>query len=97
MHFLQIVLPILSASILGLIQVAYANLSIHDELFIPDAVLHITSQEEKQSCVPSKEILVANGTSPGPKLRFLEGQTVWIRVYNDIADQNLTMVSPVAP
>ena len=32
------------------------------------------------------------GTSPGPELRFQEGQTKWVRVYNDMDDQNLTMV-----
>jgi len=33
------------------------------------------------------------GTFPGPELRFQEGQTRWIRVYNDMGDKNLTMVS----
>ncbi|KAH8654950.1 Cupredoxin [Tricladium varicosporioides] len=91
MLFFQKFVPIVSASITGLIQVAYANTVVHDKNFSPDAILHVTSGEKKQSCVPTKEILLINGVSPGPKLRFTEGDTVWIRVYNDIHDQNLTM------
>lgn len=94
MLFRRAILPILSTSLVGLIRLAYAELSIHDDLFIPDAILHVTEGERKQSCVPSKDILLVNGTSPGPKLRFTEGKTVWIRVFNDIPNQNLTMVSP---
>lgn len=89
---LQTSLPLLFVFIVGLIKAAYANIVIHDESFIPDAILHISSGERKQSCVPVKEILLVNGTSPGPELRFTEGETVWIRVYNDMVDQNLTMV-----
>ena len=96
MRLLQKLLPLLFASILGLIKVAYTNgLVVHDENFVPDAILHVSSGETKQSCVPSKEILLVNGTSPGPELRFKEGKTVWIRVYNDIPNENLTMVSLV--
>jgi FtsP/CotA-like multicopper oxidase with cupredoxin domain len=86
-------LILLLALIVGLVQITYADTVIHDEAFIPDAILHVSEKLVKQSCVPEKDILVVNGTSPGPKLEFTEGQTVWIRVYNDVADQNLTMVS----
>jgi hypothetical protein len=87
-------LPLLSASILGLVKLAYADgIVVHDENFIPDAILHVSSGEIKQSCVASKETLLVNGTSPGPELRFTEGKTIWIRVYNDLAHENLTMVS----
>jgi len=65
---------------------------VHDGHFTPDAILRVTEEERKQSCVPLKHILVVNGTSPGPRLSFDEGKTVWIRVYNDVHDQNLTMV-----
>jgi L-ascorbate oxidase len=64
----------------------------HDETFVPDAILRITAQNTTQSCMPSKSIVLVNGTSPGPELRLLEGKTYWIRVYNDMADTNLTMV-----
>ena len=33
------------------------------------------------------------GTAPGPKITLTEGQTSWIRVYNDMEQQNLTVVS----
>jgi hypothetical protein len=75
-------------------KVAYADGTVvHDENFVPDAILRVSSGETKQSCVPSKEILLVNGTSPGPELRFKEGKTVWIRVYNDVTNENLTMAS----
>ncbi|RDL36125.1 Cupredoxin [Venustampulla echinocandica] len=89
MRFLQASLTVISVFTAGLVGVTSAVT--HDEHFVPDAVLRVTEEERKQSCVPSKEILVVNGTSPGPSLRFTEGETVWIRVYNDIPHQNLTM------
>jgi len=66
----------------------------HDETFIPDAVLIYTTENITQtSCVAEKATVLINGTSPGPELRVKEGQTAWIRVYNNIADQNVTVVS----
>lgn len=92
MLFFQTLLPLISALCIGLIKVTYATLVTHDESFVPDAILRVTEEETKQSCVPEKNILLVNGTSPGPELRFKENQTIWIRVYNDVHDQNLTMV-----
>jgi len=92
MLFLQRISPFLFTLIAALIKFTYADTVVHDASFIPDAVLHITTGERKQSCVPVKEIVLVNGLSPGPELRFTEGKTVWIRVYNDIHDQNITMV-----
>lgn len=63
----------------------------HDKNFIPDAVIRISEQNLTQSCLPLKPVLVLNGTSPGPELRFMEGGTYWIRVYNDIAHSNATI------
>jgi hypothetical protein len=85
MRFFNIFHPLLSVLAAGLVGVASAD-------FIPDAVLRVTEEERKEPCVPWKDLLVVNGTSPGPLLRFTEGKTVWIRVYNDISHQNLTMV-----
>lgn len=65
----------------------------HDGTFTPDAVLRVTSRNLTQSCLPEKLTVVVNGTSPGPALRLQEGRTTWIRVYNDMAHDNLTMVS----
>ncbi|KFY73696.1 hypothetical protein V499_06224 [Pseudogymnoascus sp. VKM F-103] len=86
MRFFLPFIPVLAAGLIGV-----AATTTHGADFIPDAVLRVTEETRKQSCVPEKDILVVNGTSPGPALRFTEGQTVWIRVYNDIATQNLTM------
>lgn len=90
MHFLKASLQFIPIPVAGLFGVA--NAVTHDDTFIPDAVLRVTEEKRKQSCVPEKDILVVNGTSPGPVLRFEEGKTLWIRVYNDIPAQNLTMV-----
>jgi L-ascorbate oxidase len=76
-------------SILGTV---FATTQCHDETFVPDAVLRITASNISQSCLPPKNVVLVNGTSPGPELRLLEGNTYWIRVYNDVSDQNLTMV-----
>jgi hypothetical protein len=68
------------------------DLQVHNASFVPDAILWITQQNISQSCVPAKPTVIVNGTSPGPELRFLEGKTYWIRVYNDMQQDNLTMV-----
>jgi len=78
--------------LLTLVGVVSASTHRHDESFVPDAFLRITAETITQSCLPSKSVVLVNGTSPGPELRLLEGKTYWIRVYNDIPDQNLTMV-----
>ena len=82
----------LSFLLLALVAIVTASRHCHDETFVPDAVLRITAENRTQSCLPSKSIVLVNGTSPGPELRLLEGKTYWIRVYNDMPDQNLTMV-----
>ncbi len=64
----------------------------HDDTFVPDAVLRVTAQNKTTSCLPSKSTVLVNGTAPGPELRLVEGQTYWIRVYNDMPSANLTMV-----
>lgn len=89
MRFLQ---ASLLAAAAGLIGVTSAKTVTHDAKFVPDEVLVVTEEMTKQSCVPEKETLLVNGTTPGPTLRFTEGKTVWIRVYNNIPHQNLTMV-----
>lgn len=33
----------------------------------------------------------ASGTSPGPLLRFTEGEHYWVRVYNDMEHENTTI------
>lgn len=39
-----------------------------------------------------RDSVVVNGTSPGPEIRLKPEQTTWIRVYNDMDNENLTMV-----
>jgi hypothetical protein len=87
------ILHLLFALIGWVIQFSYGDTVVHDESFTPDGILHVTTGVQHQACVPDKTILLVNGTSPGPELRFTEGETVWIRVYNDMDDHNLTMVS----
>jgi L-ascorbate oxidase len=82
----------LSTAILFCVGVNAGELCTHDDSFIPDAVLRVTAANYSQSCYPSKHTVLVNGTSPGPELRLTEGQTYWIRVYNDMLDANLTMV-----
>lgn len=68
------------------------QLEVHGEDFIPDAVLVVTEAVQSQPCVPDKPVILINGTSPGPELRLLEGDVYWIRVYNNMQDQNVTIV-----
>lgn len=65
---------------------------VHDAAFVPDEVFIITEQNMTIGCGQQSAVAV-NGTSPGPVLRLKEGQTTWIRVYNNMADKNFTMVS----
>ena len=64
----------------------------HDANFVPDFVLRVTYEDVSIGCQTRKSALV-NGSLPGPELRLIPGKTSWIRVYNDIPDQNTTMVS----
>lgn len=70
-----------------------AGTTVHDDSFKPDAVLHVTAQNIKLGGIQRFTTLV-NGSVPGPELRIPEGEVAWIRVYNDMEDANLTMVSP---
>ncbi|KAL7791926.1 multicopper oxidase domain-containing protein [Trichoderma ceciliae] len=63
---------------------------VHDRSFIPDRVLRVTRKEIGVGGIRRYTTLV-NETLPGPELHIPEGQVVWIRVYNDMTDANLTM------
>lgn len=71
---------------------ASAETICHDDGFVPDAVLRVTQRTYTSSCITKSNVVLVNGSSPGPELRLVEGKTYWIRVYNDMDDQNLTMV-----
>jgi L-ascorbate oxidase len=73
-----------------LVYQTHASFTIHDGSFKPDYVLRATAQNITINC-ESRYSVIISGSSPGPTLYFLEGKTTWVRVYNDIADQNLTV------
>jgi FtsP/CotA-like multicopper oxidase with cupredoxin domain len=62
----------------------------HDATFQPDIILHATAQNISIDC-QSRYSVIINGSSPGPTLYLKEGLRTWIRVYNDIKDDNLTV------
>ncbi|KAH6617183.1 Cupredoxin [Chaetomium tenue] len=74
----------------GSLAAVFAETVVHDDQFQPDHILRIAVAEVPSAC-ESRESVVVNGTSPGPAVRLLPGARTWIRVYNDIPDQNLTM------
>ncbi|KAK0671935.1 putative L-ascorbate oxidase [Cercophora samala] len=69
---------------------ALAEMVTHDNGFHPDHILRVSVAQVPLSC-ESRTDIVVNGTSPGPALHILPGTSSWIRVYNDMPDQNLTM------
>ncbi|KAF5626146.1 L-ascorbate oxidase [Fusarium sp. NRRL 52700] len=77
-------------AVLPLLVLASAKSKVHDQTFTPDYVLEATLKDIKINCV-SRQSVVFNGTFPGPTLYLKEEQTVWIRVYNRVPDQNLTV------
>jgi L-ascorbate oxidase len=72
---------------------AFALTVRHDATFTPDHILRVTNENIDIACDSHLSVIV-NGTTPGPALRLAPGTASWIRVYNDVEDQNLTMVCP---
>jgi hypothetical protein len=64
----------------------------HGASFTPDFILRVTEEPFTQSCITKQDVILINGTSPGPELRLKEGNIYWIRVFNDLENKNLTMV-----
>lgn len=56
----------------------------------PNTVLVISKDSIHGDCTIRPSITI-NGTSPGPELRFKEGQKIWIRVINQLLDHNTTL------
>lgn len=56
----------------------------------PDAVLVVDDSDIAPDCTVRRSI-VFNGTSPGPLLRFKEGDRVWVRVLNNRDSDNTTV------
>jgi hypothetical protein len=76
----------------GWLATVFAGTVVHDDQFQPDHVLRVAVTQVPSAC-ETRDSVVVNGTSPGPAIHLLPGARTWIRVYNDIPDQNLTMVS----
>ncbi|KAM0427435.1 hypothetical protein ACHAQK_012032 [Fusarium lateritium] len=77
-------------SLLPLLALASAKSRVHDKGFTPDYVLEATLDDIKVNCI-SRSSVTFNGTYPGPTLYLREEQTTWIRVYNRIPDNNVTV------
>ncbi|KAG0146407.1 hypothetical protein CROQUDRAFT_671167 [Cronartium quercuum f. sp. fusiforme G11] len=56
----------------------------------PTVVL-VVSQNNVQSDCTIRPSVTVNNTTPGPELRFKEGEKVWIRVINQLTDHNTTI------
>ncbi|KAK5072112.1 hypothetical protein LTR64_004110 [Lithohypha guttulata] len=56
----------------------------------PDYKLVATAENTTINCL-SRYSVIFNGTIPGPPLHMKENYTTWVRVYNNIEDQNLTV------
>ncbi|KAF2731143.1 L-ascorbate oxidase [Polyplosphaeria fusca] len=67
-----------------------AALKRHDASFEPTYVLYATAGNVTIDCQSRYSVLL-NGTTPGPPLYLEEGKTSWIRVYNEIPHNNLTV------
>ncbi|RAH83160.1 putative multi-copper oxidase [Aspergillus japonicus CBS 114.51] len=67
-----------------------AHLTRHDESFSPDYILRVTEDTVPIACRTRYSALV-NGSIPGPTLYLRENQTTWVRVYNDMLSNNLTI------
>jgi hypothetical protein len=57
----------------------------------PDYELVATAQNITINC-QERYSVIFNGTTPGLPLYMRENYTTWVRVYNRIQDQNLTVV-----
>jgi FtsP/CotA-like multicopper oxidase with cupredoxin domain len=82
-----------SATLLvGLAAAVQGLLVRHDHSFQPDYILRVSAENYTEACMDRYSVLV-NGSLPGPEIRLREGETSWIRVYNDMSDANTTIVS----
>ncbi|KAH9812543.1 Cupredoxin [Melampsora americana] len=58
--------------------------------YTPNVILVISQTDVQADCTIRPSVTV-NGTSPGPELRFKEGEKVWIRVINSLTEHNSTI------
>lgn len=88
----QIWVRLIAVSLLGLVTARPADWQPWTSDYTPDYVLSATAKNVTINCL-SRYSVVFNDTLPGPPLHLKENYTTWVRVYNNIADQNLTVVS----
>ncbi|KAK2591095.1 hypothetical protein QQS21_011229 [Conoideocrella luteorostrata] len=62
----------------------------HGDSFAPDIVLSVTREDISIGGMYRQTALI-NNSLPAPTLRIPEQKVVWIRVYNNMADENVTM------
>ncbi|KAI1350407.1 L-ascorbate oxidase [Xylaria sp. FL0043] len=67
-----------------------ASLAVHDDLWQPEYAIYATWEDITVNCEHRRSV-VLNGTFPAPTLYLKEGQTTWIRAYNNLPDVNLTI------
>ncbi|KAG0147835.1 hypothetical protein CROQUDRAFT_132283 [Cronartium quercuum f. sp. fusiforme G11] len=68
-------------------KVAYVNSA---PSWQPTTSLRVSQKVLAADCTRRNSIVI-NGTSPGPELRFREGERIWIRVFNDLEKENTTI------
>lgn len=86
-------LLLLTPSLLVAAVSCFAKFHVHDATFSPDAILRVTRGNMTLGGGVERYTTMVNGSVPGPALCFHENQVRWVRVYNDLVDANLTMVS----
>lgn len=64
--------------------------AVGSDSFTPNVVLVISQTNVSADCTIRPSVTV-NGTSPGPPLRFKEGDKLWIRVINTLLEHNSTI------
>ncbi|GAP93313.2 putative multicopper oxidase [Rosellinia necatrix] len=74
----------------SIVSIAALQARVHDDTFTPDAVLSVTRQTISVAGIERYTTLI-NNSLPAPVLRIPEDQVIWIRVYNDMNDANVTM------
>ncbi|KAK5635758.1 hypothetical protein RRF57_011470 [Xylaria bambusicola] len=87
MPSLSRIVTVTSTSVAG---ISALSAHVHDDTFIPDAVLRVSRQDISVAGIVRYSTLV-NGSMPAPELRIPENKVVWIRVHNDVDDANATI------
>jgi FtsP/CotA-like multicopper oxidase with cupredoxin domain len=79
------------SSLATIVDARNCSLHTHDESFVPDIILRVASESRNIAGI-QQDVPIVNGTYPGPKIELQAGKTTWVRVWNDMPSDNLTMV-----